>query len=246
MINFVKIGALAFGLIAGISIGVGATMASNKVHTIEKEEKREMDIKEKIKVSWPYFIPGLGFMTAAEFCIFKNITTSEKVIKRLATSVKAGGELAKTTSEITKTIAGPKKKDQIDHDVYDTRVQKIVKEVQVPNTAVVYCATTWYGQTDDEFERSLYYTTIQDHQQNVNRVIGAAYKKYGDNPTAHEGMSIHDLYDGTSGKAISEDDMFVWPVLNGLPNWEPKYSGDKNGVPVYGLWLDTPPTDVRM
>ena len=63
--------------------------------------------------------------------------------------------------------------------------------------------------------------------------------KAKDNPD-DEGMSLHDLYDGTSGKAISDDDMLIWTV-NDMPTWHPGYSGDKNGVPIYGLVLDTSP-----
>lgn len=249
--NLIKIGAIAFGVLSGISIGVGATMACNKVHEVEEERKTQCRMRrmkdgwklttaEKIKLSWPYFIPGIGFMAAAEFCIFKNISVSNSIIKKMNAGFKAGAECAKTTAEVTRAIAGPKKSNMIENEVIDRRIQKVLPSTNVqPDPDKVWCGVVWPNQTDDQLERSLYLTSVQRHEQNLNQVIRRALMKAKDNPD-DEGMSLHDLYDGTSGKAISDDDMLIWTV-NDMPTWHPGYSGDKNGVPIYGLVLDTSP-----
>lgn len=242
--TLIKIGAIAFGVLGGVSIGVGATMAANKVHKIEDDENRKLTVSEKIKVSWPFFLPGIGFIAAAEFCICKNIVHTEKVIRRLSASAKAGIESAAATSDAVKKICGPKKAEEVEREVFSNKVNKTKIPKKNLSDDQVICCVYWKGMDDDLLERSYYIATPQEHQQNILRWVGCGIQKDGGDGTSV--FSVHDLLDHTSGKSIPDDDWKGWNISDGIPEFakEGDFSLTKDGKKLYGVRFDRPPVDI--
>lgn len=220
----------AIGVVATGIMSARDTIKASKLIEKKREETEQLDLKDKIKLATPCYIPTFITGAISIGCIFGSNAINKKLQTALASSLALVTESYKEYREETKELYG----EESDRKIRENIIKRHNNTEDVSN---IEKKVNFF----DYYSLNFFESTLKE-VEDAERILNERLQEYGY-------VSLKDFYMLLGIDTLDTDDLLGWSTNAGaLYGYDKIYFSNektitKDGTELYTIYLHTDPTN---